>query len=359
MRLRERQSNVAYPAEVYDEDITELGWNIREPFDLSFLHGWNFTTDMYRILEHLVGRLKNRKHDPDAISAMFTTPGPTANEILDHLTKRYQALPAVFRSANVMTGDIKHDRFGFQAANIAITFQTVKLALAGAEHHSVGRSCEIAGELLDALAAIPTAYIMSISAPMVGQEFHICVVFSDLQLHHLASCGHLLASIIQTPLSPWALMQVRNVLTAMIDLLSGLERSLSLVSDVSIKLRGHVAQIETYMDQATRTAQQGQVFHRVIPQFGPTSDTMMRSPPSDTPTGTGSVSNPATTIAGDLLASDLNRWTDDLTFQWPANHQIELQSDLTENWPFDLGAGIYEFLGQASNGQGHAGSNAV
>jgi hypothetical protein len=125
---------------------------------------------MYRILEHLVGRLKNRKREPDTISAMFSTPGPPSNEILEHLTKRYQALPPVYRSADVMTGDIRHDCFGFQAANIAITFQTVKLALAGAEHHSVGRSCEIAGELLDALAAIPTAYIMSISAPMVGLE---------------------------------------------------------------------------------------------------------------------------------------------------------------------------------------------
>jgi hypothetical protein len=87
---------------------------------------------------------------------------------MDHLNAKYLALPTVYRSAKAMTGDEKQDRFGFQAANITITLQTVKLALAGAENHSVGRSCEIAGELLDALAAIPTAYIMAISTPMVS-----------------------------------------------------------------------------------------------------------------------------------------------------------------------------------------------
>jgi hypothetical protein len=150
-------------------------------------------------------------------------------------------------------------------------------------------------------------------------------------------------------------MQVRNVLTAMIDLLSGLERSLSLVSDVSIKLRGHVAQIETYMEQATRTAQQGQVFHSVIPRFATTSATTLRSSPTEATL----LNNPASTTASDLLAGDITSWTDDFTFEWPSDHQIELQSDLTENWPFDLGAGIYDFLGQASTDQGQGSSNGV
>ncbi len=54
------------------------------------------------------------------------------------------------------------------AANIAVTLQTVKMVLAGAEESSVERRCAIAGELLDALSAIPTAYIAAISSPMVS-----------------------------------------------------------------------------------------------------------------------------------------------------------------------------------------------
>ena len=165
VRFRERQSNVRYPAEVYDEYITENGCDYLT--DPSFLKGWNFTTDMYRVLEHLVGRLRNRRQEPDAISAMFPTSEPSAAVVIAHLEARQATLPVIYRSAQVMTGNDKQDAFGFQAANIAITFQTVKLALAGAENHSVGKNCEIAGELLDVLAGIPTSYIMAISTPMV------------------------------------------------------------------------------------------------------------------------------------------------------------------------------------------------
>jgi hypothetical protein len=177
VRFRERQSNVEYPAEVYDEDISGQGWS--SSGEASFLQGWNHTTDMYRVLEHLVGRLRNRRRAPDAISAMFPTTEPTAVDVITLLESRYLALPSVYRSAHVMTGDHRRDSFGFQAANIAITFQTVKLALAGAENHSVGRSCEIAGELLDVLAAIPTSYIMAISAPMVRTVMELLIISFD------------------------------------------------------------------------------------------------------------------------------------------------------------------------------------
>lgn len=45
--------------------------------------------------------------------------------------------------------------------------QTLKMVLAGSEESSVSQKCAIAGELLDALANVPTAYIQAISAPTV------------------------------------------------------------------------------------------------------------------------------------------------------------------------------------------------
>ncbi|KAK7326161.1 hypothetical protein VNO80_33236 [Phaseolus coccineus] len=272
------------------------------------------SSDMYRVLEHLVGRLKDRRRVPDAISAMFSTPGPSAAQILGHLEGQFNRLPAVYRSARVMTGDDRQDSFGFQAANIAITLQTVKLALAGTENQSVGRKCEIAGELLDVLAAIPTSYIMAISTPM-GR------------------------------LSQWAMIQVRNVLIAMIDLLYGLERSLSLGSDVAVKLRGHVAQIETYMEQAAMTAQQSQVFHSVVPRYSPdrnnqTSTGTFRNAPG--PEFTVNDSNSGHDF---LFPANLDLWSNDFTFDWPSDHQTALQADLTQNWPFDFGGGMNDLLG--------------
>jgi len=128
-------------------------------------------------------------------------------------------------------------------------------------------------------------------------------------------------------------MQVRNVLTAMIDLLSGLERSLSLSSDVSVKLRGHVEQIESYMTQATQAAQRDQVFHSVLPLH------------TQSTASTSTVPLPVVTQAELQPANQEGNMFDDLLFEWPSNHQLQLQSDLTENWPFSIGGGLFDFTG--------------
>lgn len=54
------------------------------------------------------------------------------------------------------------------AANIIVTLQTVKMVMAGTEQASVSQRCMIAGELLDGLGSVPTAYIHASSTPMVS-----------------------------------------------------------------------------------------------------------------------------------------------------------------------------------------------
>ena len=49
-----------------------------------------------------------------------------------------------------------------------MTLQTLKMVSADLEESSVDQRCAIAGQLLDALAAIPTAYIAAISATFVS-----------------------------------------------------------------------------------------------------------------------------------------------------------------------------------------------
>ncbi len=121
IRQRESQCNVAYPAEVYDDDdITDLGCTFRGTSTLSFLRGWNFTTDMYRILEHLVDRLKSRRSQAgtnasSVVTTLFaSTKGPSSTEVLDLLGAMYDQLPTEFKAAQAMTGNIEVDRFGFQ-----------------------------------------------------------------------------------------------------------------------------------------------------------------------------------------------------------------------------------------------------
>lgn len=170
MRFRESQSNVLYPAEVDDEDITFTGITYPPPQQVSFMRGWNFTTDMYRVLEHIIARVRASKpHDHGAafLEDLFKPQNPTSKQVLDRLENMHAGLPGIFKSVQPMTGDLRADRYGFQAANIIVTLQTVKLTLALAEDHGVEQRCAFAGELVNALAAIPTTYIAAVSRPMV------------------------------------------------------------------------------------------------------------------------------------------------------------------------------------------------
>jgi hypothetical protein len=69
------------------------------------------------------------------------------------------------------------------------------------------------------------------------------------QLHHLAGVGHLLASVIKSPLSPWGYLQARSVLLALADLLAIFETSLSSDVKMSSKIRRHVERIEAHSHQ--------------------------------------------------------------------------------------------------------------
>lgn len=71
-----------YSAEVYDdEEITPSGI-VRvtdQASAVSFLRGWNFTTDLYRIMENALARLRVRHISSDGdssrcVTSLFTRP---------------------------------------------------------------------------------------------------------------------------------------------------------------------------------------------------------------------------------------------------------------------------------------------
>lgn len=126
MRLREAHCSVTLPAEVHDdEDIVESGILPRQDADVSFIRGWNFVTQLYRILEHLNDRIRSRQtYDTgpcDAVNRLFSTKGdnlddsgPSAAEISKLVSGLYEGLPDKFKHARPMTWDIVEDRYGFQ-----------------------------------------------------------------------------------------------------------------------------------------------------------------------------------------------------------------------------------------------------
>lgn len=195
------------------------------------------------------------------------------------------------------------------------------MVLAGLEESSVEQRCAIAGHLLDALAAIPTSYIAAISATMV-RSWSAGRAPLTIQLHHLASVGHLLASVIQQPLSQWSFLQVRNVILAMSDLIYGLETALAMTPDISAKLKAHAIIIDDRMRAAASAAGQTLISSSpAVPALRPSMDL------SSTSAHLGQTAPPIDTGFEGL---------DDWTFEFSPDHQLQLQNVLTANWPFEF-----------------------
>ena len=127
VRHRQSQTNVAYPAEVAnDAAISESGCLIAEGSS-SFLQGWNTTTDLYQILEHLVDqsratRLRASMPDTapprnDVIQTLFAIPGPDPARVRQLVDDMYEQLRPEFKHAHAMTSDLDMDRFGFQGGS--------------------------------------------------------------------------------------------------------------------------------------------------------------------------------------------------------------------------------------------------
>lgn len=97
-----------------------------------------------------------------------------------------------------------------------------------------------------------------------------------MQLHHLAGVGHLLGSVIQSPLSQWTYLQVRNVLLAMVDLLASLE-ACSSTEGSSARLKAHIQRIDAYMTNAARERQGDKVYHNALPKEAWSNEQSLRT----------------------------------------------------------------------------------
>jgi hypothetical protein len=190
---------VRYPTEVDDEFITNHGYGVpsvspesnplsasnvtvvsRQP--VPWLRGWNFTTDLYRILEHVVDGNKRRFSSANGTTEVWSLFNPLSMSelaVMDQVLTLYSALPSQFRETPPVTGDMSKDLFGFQSANIQATLQLLRMVLLSAEEIGVERKCDVAGELLSVFSNVPIEYLKAISSPLV------CAVSMRLWVHVL------------------------------------------------------------------------------------------------------------------------------------------------------------------------------
>jgi hypothetical protein len=197
---------------VDDEDFSDAGYNHPNSFMAPqqvitnpncWLHGWNFTTELYRILEYAMDELNLRRSsniDSVSLSNLFRKRVPHKSIVLDKITSMYEELTSRFRAIKSIPQSRKRgldDKISFQVANITATFHLLRMTLFTSEEATIDQKCAIARDLLDGLAKIPIFCLRVMSSPL---------------LHHLAGICSILSSAIEGLISESSYLQVREVL---------------------------------------------------------------------------------------------------------------------------------------------------
>jgi len=226
IHYQESHARVEYPSGRSDTEAqvpdTETRWIV----------GWNFTTDLYRILEHNLTMLRSR-------SSKFNLAGDWASSASlsaasqDRVAELYSALSPVFKQLQPATGDPAKDIYGFQSANIQATMALLRMVYLSLEEGAhPDTKCSVVSDVLATLHQVPKPYLRAISTPLI---------------YHIGGIGIILGSVMEGPLSESSCRRVRELLLSMADLLESLEAFLYRSAGAGRRLRDLVARLEEYM----------------------------------------------------------------------------------------------------------------
>lgn len=301
-RSQETHSNVQYPSEANDEDISTDSVSCLD--ELHWMRGWNFTTDLYRILEHTLKRLRrNKQHlaeDRTSIVRLLIADNIPDVQVMESMLDLYYALPACFKEFQApTTGDRNQDLIRFQAANVQATLQLVRIVLFESSNwQDVDRKCEVAEQVLSTFSSIPAHYLRAISTPLI---------------YHLGGIGKILASVVQDVLTEEKYQRVRALLGNLADLLEGLESGLQPAAGASKEIRAQMDKIDQFM-QAQRQM----------------LASISQAPPSLEAMPELAMNNG---VSNGLDHGNLQLPTNSLGMRTPLD-EFQLPGDLTGAWPF-------------------------
>ncbi|KAJ9157237.1 Zinc c6 transcription factor [Pleurostoma richardsiae] len=232
VHYQESHAKVEYPsgknAELEIEVVDSTHWMV----------GWNFTTDLYRILEHNLSRLRSRSSKFNLLGDLATS-GALSMTSQDRVTELYSALPSIFKQLQPATGDPAKDIYGFQAANIQATMALLRMVYLSLEVGvDLEKKCSVVSDVLATFHQVPKPYLRAISAPLI---------------YHIGGIGIILGSVMEGPLSESSCRRVRDLLLSMAVLLESLEAFLHRSAGAGQRLRDLVARLEAYID--SRAAQ--------------------------------------------------------------------------------------------------------
>ncbi|KAL1296565.1 hypothetical protein AAFC00_000064 [Neodothiora populina] len=261
LRSQEIHAYVRYPAHVHNDNLSTHNSPKATGQPVSWIVGWNFSLDLYRVLEHVVNKARAKKFSHDdrrSVDSLVFADTFSDHDVMQTVLNLYYQLPHQFKETLPMTGDLGKDIFGFQAANIQATLQLLRMILFSLEDGpGVERKCDVANEVLQVFHTIPLPYLRAISTPLVYQ---------------LGSIGQILGSVLEDPISQSVYQRVRISLNLMADLLQGLESSLHRAAGAAQGLREKVRELDEYMRRQHTVEQRHTYQHSISMPMGSPND---------------------------------------------------------------------------------------
>lgn len=237
VRCPELQSLVAYPQSEEDDSA---------PGDFEWLSGWNFVTDLYRGLEHLLAKLRlrllsNPQLRPHSVlSTTFLTDYDHEKDILAPLTSTYKSLPERFKTAAPLSpSNINANRCGYQTANIVCTYLLLKMVSYSWSCATFKQACDTALELVDQITSIPIEYLKSMSLGMVQE---------------LSGFGYILSNFVGKDLPESGYQDLKNAMLCMAEFLESLKSNMIHAKRASAQLREYVSKIDQLLADVRTTA---------------------------------------------------------------------------------------------------------
>ena len=228
VHFQEAHSQVQYPSEALTSE-----YHLLDSLAPSWMVGWNFTTDLYRVLEHAVSRFRTQASRFNILEVATPSSPTFSSGLSSRINALFSELPDIFKTIKEMSGIPAQDIYGFQAANIQATSALLRMMLFSVEAgNDVDKKCSVASELLEVFHQIPKSYLTAIGVPLI---------------YHLSGIGHILGSVINTPLTETSYSKVRGLLVSMAALLDSLESVLHKSAGAGRSLLEQVGRIDQFM----------------------------------------------------------------------------------------------------------------
>ena len=236
MKFDESSTNVEYPNQISETGIISSASNPEPKSD--WLQGWNFTTDMYRVLDWATKRFRSSRRDSgskDPPSIQLLAPNqPCDAQVINGVWEMYAQLSDRFTDFTArVTGDSAEDLYGFQAANIQAILQLILMTpLLDNQEHNIDEQCDFAHELLSTFRSICPHFLTVIAYPLA---------------HHLSGFSRRLASSTMSLSSGGYHCRVRPLLLSMGALLKELELGCQISDCPSLNLFSQIEKMDHCM----------------------------------------------------------------------------------------------------------------